>query len=138
MYQRCPKCGFKNSPDTKDKVCPQCGLIFDKWLKNKYKSKSTSARKSEPKPKHVSTLIQSFKHHILYIPEDFSKPRFYLNLSIYVLFYKEVAMHNVPLVIGQVTSRHKSASNICVNFQMLKIHAMLLMKASNFETCVII
>jgi len=85
MYQRCPKCGFKNSPDTKDEVCPQCGLIFDKWLKNKYKTKNTSPRKQESK--HVSTLIQSFKQQILYIPENFSKPRFYLNLSIYVLFF---------------------------------------------------
>jgi len=57
MYQQCPKCGFKNSADQSEEVCPQCGLIFDKWLKNKYKTNDTSAREQESK--YVSTLIQT-------------------------------------------------------------------------------
>lgn len=85
MYQKCPKCGFKNAADKEDKVCPQCGLIFDKWLKNKYKSEAIS--KDVHDSLIVVSLIQSAKEQLLYIPENFPKPRFYLNSIIYLLFF---------------------------------------------------
>lgn len=85
MYQECPKCGFKNSPDKEDESCPQCGLIFDKWLKNKYKLKE--AKSTEQDSQYLATLIQDFKQHLLYVPSNFSKPRFYINLIIYVSFF---------------------------------------------------
>lgn len=85
MYQECPKCGFKNSPDKDDKSCPQCGLVFDKWLKNKYKSKITSNTK--PDKQYVAALVDTFKQQVFYIPANFSKPRFYLNLTIYIIFF---------------------------------------------------
>lgn len=35
MYATCPKCGYK-SPDTATapKSCPECGLVYSKWLKS--------------------------------------------------------------------------------------------------------
>jgi len=85
VYRECPKCGFKNSRDQHDESCPQCGLIFDKWLKNKYKSKTVSTHERELS--QVSSFIKSLKQQLLYIPENFSKPRFYLNTVIYLIFF---------------------------------------------------
>ena len=36
MYQSCPKCGHSRRPDdpTPEDQCPQCGLIYSKWLKS--------------------------------------------------------------------------------------------------------
>lgn len=85
MYQKCPKCGFKNSAEKEDKACPQCGLVFDKWLKNKYKTKT--ALNTEHDSQYVASLITASKEQLLYIPENFSKPRFYLNSVIYLIFF---------------------------------------------------
>ena len=85
MYHNCPKCGFENSSDKDDEVCPQCGLIFDKWLKNKYKSKSISKNKEELL--FTTSLLHTSKEQLLFIPENFSKSRFYLNSIIYLIFF---------------------------------------------------
>ncbi len=85
MYQNCPKCSFKNLSDKKYESCPQCGLIFDKWLKNKYKTKDTSNIKQAPK--YVAPFVLLLKEQLFYIPENFSRPRFYLNLVIYFLLF---------------------------------------------------
>lgn len=85
VYRKCPNCGLKNSPDKHYESCPQCGLIFDKWLKNKYKTKTAS--NTEQESLCVKSYIQRLKEQLLYIPENFSKPRFYLNLVIYVVFF---------------------------------------------------
>ncbi len=39
MYKSCPKCGYKRKPTdtTRDNQCPGCGLLFDKWLKHRYR-----------------------------------------------------------------------------------------------------
>ncbi|MCW9031847.1 MAG: zinc ribbon domain-containing protein [Gammaproteobacteria bacterium] len=85
MYQKCPKCGFKNSEDKEDIVCPQCGLIFDKWLKNKYKSKIPLNAQLDSSS--MGSFIQTYKIKLLYVPENILKHRFYLNLVIYILFF---------------------------------------------------
>ena len=85
MYQKCPKCGFANSRGKEDKTCLQCGLIFNKWLKNKYKTKRTSDTKQDSL--HVSLLIDIIKYKLFFIPENYSKPRFYINLVIYCIFF---------------------------------------------------
>lgn len=85
MYQECPKCGFKNPPDKEDESCPQCGLIFDKWLKNKYKTKT--ALNTEHDSQHIESLVKTLKQKLLHVPESFSKPRIYLNSVIYLMFF---------------------------------------------------
>lgn len=85
MYRECPKCGFKNSRDQHDESCHQCGLIFDKWLKNKYKTKT--AFKTNQESLYVTSFVEIVKEYLLYIPENFSKPHFYLYLVLYILFF---------------------------------------------------
>lgn len=39
MYKTCPKCGYQRKPTdtTPETQCPDCGLLFDKWLKQRYR-----------------------------------------------------------------------------------------------------
>lgn len=85
MYQECPKCGFKNSPDKQDESCPQCGLIFDKWLKKQYKSKILSTNQHDSSS--IRSFIQTYKNRLLYVPENLPNHRFHLNVVIYALFF---------------------------------------------------
>jgi len=78
-------CGYENSLDKEDKICPRCGLMFDKWLKNRYKTKATSQHQQATSP--VTPFLQIVKNKLLFVPENFSKSRFYLNVAIYSLFF---------------------------------------------------
>jgi len=84
MYHICPKCGFENSGKEKNKVCPQCGLIFDKWLKNQFKAQPEKNNSAEF---IVKSYLQTVKEQLFYIPDNISKERFYLNSVIYLLFF---------------------------------------------------
>ncbi len=85
MYSKCPKCGYENSPDIEDKTCPRCGLIFDKWLKNKYKTKSPI--NTHEKSPYAVSFFQIIKPYLFAVPQNISKPRLYVNLAIYVIFF---------------------------------------------------
>ena len=87
MYQKCPMCGFKNSPDKEDTVCPQCGLIFNKWLKSKYKSQSQVLENGTSSTSPLKALVKTFSYQLLYIPANFSVARFYSNSLIYLVFF---------------------------------------------------
>ena len=52
---------------------------------NKYKTKSALQAKQDSQ--YVATLIQTFKQQLFYVPNNFSKQRFYLNLVIYSFFF---------------------------------------------------
>lgn len=89
MYSKCPKCGFENSSDKGEETCPQCGLIFEKWLKNQFKSQTIRKNhaSSNNTSQNVGFILQNIKDQLLYIPADISKERFYLNSAIYILFF---------------------------------------------------
>lgn len=85
MYQKCPKCGYKNAAIKEDAVCPKCGLIFDKWLKNKYKSKIEN--NSNQNALFSTHLISQLKHKLFFVSENFSRSRFVVNCVIYLIFF---------------------------------------------------
>lgn len=89
MYSKCPKCGFKNSAGEDNKVCTQCGLIFEKWLKSQFKPKTSIKNHSATNnsSQNVDFFLQNIKEQLFYIPEHVSKERFYLNLAIYAVFF---------------------------------------------------
>lgn len=39
MYKTCPKCNYKRSERDHEAegICPGCGLIYAKWLKNRFR-----------------------------------------------------------------------------------------------------
>ena len=89
LYIKCPKCGFENSPDKKNESCPKCGLIFDKWLKNKFKSQSSLSNEAplNGASQNVRFLLHGIRKRLFLIPDKISNERFYLNLIIYVVFF---------------------------------------------------
>ena len=85
MYKKCPKCGYRQTNISKVGVCEHCGLVFDKWLKSKYKSRTTQ-RVKERFSKNNS-LLKAIKPLLLTIAEPFPKKRFYLYIMIYSGFF---------------------------------------------------
>jgi len=54
MYQTCPKCGHVRQPEDRAPAgqCPACGLIFDKWLKQRFRAAAPSPLPaSNPEPR---------------------------------------------------------------------------------------
>jgi len=85
MYKKCPKCGSLQTTSTHSDVCEHCGLVFEKWLKSKYKSR-TSQRVKESLSKSYS-FLNDIKPWFLYIPDPFPKRRFYSYIVIYIGFF---------------------------------------------------
>ena len=83
MYRKCPKCGFENPDNTVETVCSKCGLIFDKWLKNKFKSQE----QSNLMPSTTTSFTKQIKERLLFVPSEFSREHFYLNICIYLVFF---------------------------------------------------
>lgn len=49
MYKTCPKCGYQRKATDKGPTnqCPACGLFFDKWMKQRFRTEQQADR---PKP----------------------------------------------------------------------------------------
>jgi len=85
MYRLCPKCGFDNAKEEDNTVCPQCGLVYEKWLKNQFKSKE-AAQPASTRSTSLS-FYQELKKRLLYVPKHFSRQHFYVNVVIYLVFF---------------------------------------------------
>lgn len=44
MYRKCPKCGHDNGPGAAAESCPACGLVYEKWLRQRFASSRPAAR----------------------------------------------------------------------------------------------
>jgi len=51
MYQTCPKCGYQRRPSdvAPDGECPACGLIFAKWLRQRYRQSPRQGHEAKRK-----------------------------------------------------------------------------------------
>jgi len=87
MYRKCPKCGYESPDNEASLLCEQCGLVYDKWLKNQFKSEVTSKTKSNKRGVSTDSLVLSAKNILFFVPDNVSPERFYLNLVIYVVFF---------------------------------------------------
>lgn len=71
MYRTCPKCGHTREPD--DYVlaarCPACGLIFQKWLRQRFRPPSVATAPSEP-PAALGLRWHAFREALLVPAED--------------------------------------------------------------------
>lgn len=96
MYQHCPKCGFEN-PDPEAvktaKTCAQCGLIYDKWLKQQFHAPAGEVDEAEV-VHWVPTV--SFKPYLrrawLRVTEVFYLDRF--------TYYGHIAIYGILFVWG--------------------------------------
>jgi len=84
MYRKCPKCGAEQKDPALPDSCENCGLIFDKWLRSKYKS--TLPQHHEPATAPWLKRFIQLKQQLLYTPDDVPRSRFYLYSVIFCVF----------------------------------------------------
>ena len=82
MYKKCPKCGHQQSSETGSEICEKCGLVFEKWLKSKYQSANKQHDRSEI-TEH-SSVIETIKPLLVFVPPSFPKEKFYAYIVIYI------------------------------------------------------
>ena len=87
MYETCPKCQHKRQPeDTADTgVCPACGLIFSKWMKQQFAAPSVEVSSDTDKDDQDGWL-QLIVEHLFYVDPKTEPVYFYSRLLLYVLF----------------------------------------------------
>ncbi len=86
MYKVCPKCGHERqsqeSAPSAD-ACPQCGLIYSKWLHQRFSAPEAPAA-GVP---HNERMLVRLKAQLLQVEESVDPLAFYGRLGAYVLFF---------------------------------------------------
>ena len=86
MYTICPKCNYeRKATDTSDSdICPACGLIFSKWMKQQFSSptaQSVIKKSIESNSTGISHLIFS---HLFFVEEKVNPFVFYGRVVIFI------------------------------------------------------
>lgn len=86
MYQTCPKCGYQRqaSDIIPESQCPACGLIFSRWLKQRFRSPESSSPKN--RNSKSDALLGQLKERVLYVESPVSHSGFYGRLLLFVCF----------------------------------------------------
>ena len=87
MYRKCPKCGHERNVDVEADTCPACGLVFSKWMKQKFHNPEISQRSQTEPSSNISYLLKQALDHLLYVGNLAGKPRFYGYFLIYLCFF---------------------------------------------------
>lgn len=85
MYDKCPKCGFVQQDPQQTQSCEHCGLVFKKWIKNKYKTNTGNIGDNNITSAWL-LLFASIKARLLYMPGNVNRTHWYLYLIIYIGF----------------------------------------------------
>lgn len=86
VYRKCPKCGYARQPqDAGDHgVCPSCGLVFVKWLRNRaglpVRDESESAASGDQGQRVIARLFQ----YVIHVPERTDPMLFWGRVAAYV------------------------------------------------------
>lgn len=89
MYSTCPKCGFQRDmvkPGDKD-ICPACGLIFSKWMRQQFQHSHLSDTRRSRNPGCHQTLVQRIVSSLVDVGNLEGEGRFYGYLVIYLCFF---------------------------------------------------
>ena len=80
MYTTCPKCSYeRRETDTAEAgTCPACGIIFSKWMKQKFSSPDTNTNhKTSAAIEEHHSLLDLFNNTILFIEPNINPFYFY-------------------------------------------------------------
>ncbi|MCZ6804244.1 MAG: hypothetical protein O7D86_10010 [Proteobacteria bacterium] len=60
MYTTCPKCKYvrQTTDDSNPDICPACGIIFSKWMKQQFSSPTTQKIINNKPESNISELIK--------------------------------------------------------------------------------
>jgi hypothetical protein len=87
MYKTCPKCGYQRLPTDSGSsdVCPGCGLIFSKWMRRRFKSRSTAAAPDSHRAR-IPALLSQFTAPLFHIEGRVDPLHFWSRLATFLLF----------------------------------------------------
>lgn len=94
MYQTCPKCRYERTDaDTADPgICPACGLVFAKWLKQQYSDGSSQPRAAtldydnDHDGGRIGATLTELRHLILHAEPARDALTLYVRLILLVAF----------------------------------------------------
>lgn len=112
LYRKCPKCGAES---TGLDSCAACGLIFAKYLKTKFATPESRARRSAELEDEDSVVTRA-KQIIFYVPEQTDSVVVYAR----AILLAAIAFYGVRLALMDIPSWEMSAS--LVHLPMLPIH----------------
>lgn len=86
MYRKCPKCGHQRDTNVvaNEDVCPACGLVFSKWIKQQLISPGASTESQSEYTANNPNYLKCALEHLLYVSNLAGQPRFYSYLLIYI------------------------------------------------------
>ena len=89
MYRKCPKCGHQRDTNVvaNEDICPDCGLIFSKWMKQQFNNSDTSSYSHSEYSSSNPHNLKLAKDRLLYVGNLTGQPRFYGYLLIYLVFF---------------------------------------------------
>jgi len=87
MYTLCPKCKYqRQASDTSDPgVCPACGLIFAKWMKQQFAG-ATAGHSDDPAGTEAG-MLRLLVEQLLYVDPKTDPVFFYGRLFLYLIFF---------------------------------------------------
>lgn len=89
MFQKCPKCGHeRHATDAEDEaICPGCGLVFSKWMKQQFHTTDTSSETQSDYSTSKADYLRLAISHLLDVGNLAGQTRFYGYLLIYLVFF---------------------------------------------------
>jgi hypothetical protein len=119
VYRICPECSYERKPSdtTSVNVCPSCGLIFSKWMQQRFEPAKLQGEGFLTIESRAADWLGRLREQLLYVPPKKDMGRFYGRAVLFVLFFiwgwhfilmaihtNEIGasfMHNVNLVFHE-------------------------------------
>ncbi len=85
MYLTCPKCAHRrdHGDPTPGGECPACGLVFAKWMKQRFRA--VAPPPTEAEPARVRGLLAGLAQRLFHVEKRVSSVEFYGRVAVYLL-----------------------------------------------------
>ncbi len=86
MYNTCPKCKYERQAgdDPNPDVCPACGLIFAKWMKQQYASSTLSKAGNKTEQSDSTGITNIVLSRLFYVEDKVNPFIFYGRIAVYI------------------------------------------------------
>ena len=86
MYNTCPKCKYERqaSDNTNPDVCPGCGIIFSKWMKQQFSAATPQINLDKTTESHSPGIFSLFSSYVLFVEDKVNPFIFYGRLGVFI------------------------------------------------------
>lgn len=86
MYTTCPKCNYERqaAEKTDPDICPACGIIFSKWMKQQFSSPKSKNTTIDESNSHVPDLISIISSSLFYVEDKVNPFIFYGRVIVFI------------------------------------------------------